>query len=307
MNMLKKLPRLALILALLLPVWFLVASLGAKFGLWSKMFGFGTMTATIGPIAAMIIAGLGVLALIVALVAKPRKGWLGAAVAIAIPLAVLAGFNQLRTQAGSVPFIYDITTNPADAPTFSAEMVKAREDADANPLLDYNTPLGNYEKWAGNEELAETTAAQLIAQGYPELSTLVVENSAADVLEVVKDAMEMRGFSGVRLDEAAGTVEGTDELFWYGFQDDVVARVRESEAGTSVDFRSTSRLGTSDLGVNAKRIADLRAAVKDRLAKDFVVAMAVDAEKDPSADEGDQATVEAADQEDAESGVAPTE
>ena len=79
--------------------------------------------------------------------------------------------------------------------------------------------------------------------------------------------MKMRGFANVTADKEAGIVEGTDEVFWYGFQDDVVARIRATDAGTAVDFRSTSRVGTSDLGVNAERITDLRKAVEDRLAE----------------------------------------
>ena len=41
----------------------------------------------------------------------------------------------------------------------------------------------------------------------------------------------------------------------FGFKDDVVVRVRENaEGGSLVDVRSVSRVGRSDLGVNAKRI-----------------------------------------------------
>ncbi|WP_271438447.1 DUF1499 domain-containing protein [Pontixanthobacter luteolus] len=289
MKKLSFLPRLALILALLLPVWFLVASLGAKFGLWSKMFGFATMTAGIGPMAALAIAGLGVVALIVSLVVKPRKGWLASLIAIAIPLAVLAGFNQLRTQAGSVPFIYDVTTDTSDAPVFSAEMMAARAEADANEVLDYSRPLGEYDKWAENEDLSGTTAAQVIANGYPDLETLRVPQSAEDALVAIEAAMKMRGFDGVKVDQETGTVEGTDELFWYGFQDDVVARVRERADGVLIDFRSVSRLGTSDLGVNAQRIADLSSAVKDRLSKDYPSTSEITIEMDGESAEDDVA------------------
>ena len=39
-----------------------------------------------------------------------------------------------------------------------------------------------------------------------------------------------------------------------GFRDDVVIRVRTTDAGTLVDLRSASRVGVSDVGANAKRI-----------------------------------------------------
>jgi uncharacterized protein (DUF1499 family) len=51
-----------------------------------------------------------------------------------------------------------------------------------------------------------------------------------------------------------GTVEGVAQSFWFGFKDDVVARVGDAQ----IDFRSVSRVGISDLGANTARIKDLR-------------------------------------------------
>ena len=48
--------RLALALALLLPVYFAVAALGTKFGLWSWQTGLLTMTIKAGPILLGIVA-----------------------------------------------------------------------------------------------------------------------------------------------------------------------------------------------------------------------------------------------------------
>ncbi|MFZ1742108.1 MAG: DUF1499 domain-containing protein [Pontixanthobacter sp.] len=268
MKILKMLPRIALILTILLLLWFAVAMFGAKIGLIGKLFAFGTMTIGIGVPAAMLVAVLAGIGLIAALLIKPRKGWLTALIALAVPLVVFFGVAQLRTQAASVPFIYDVTTNTVDAPMFSAALAKERT-ADENVLLDFNKPLGAYEKWAANPEVKDKTAAQLIAQGYPDLKTLTVEQSPEDAVTAIKDAMEMRGFRNVTVDEAAGTVEATAVVFWYGFEDEIIGRARKTDMGTEIDFRSTSRVGTSDLGVNAQRIMDLSAAVKDRLAKDF--------------------------------------
>lgn len=278
MTKLNFLPRLALVLALLLPAWFLIASLGAKFGAWSKMFGFVTMTAQWGLIMATIVALLAIIALIVSLATKPRRGWLSALIALAIPLAIFAGVNALRIRAGSVPFIFDITTNPVDAPVYSEALLKVRNEANANELIPFDTPLGQLDKWSGNEELANKTAAELIAEGYPNLTTSTVKQPVEDVINAVARAMEMRGFDNVTVDEEAGIVEGTEELFWFGFQDDVVARIRATETGTAVDFRSTSRLGLSDLGVNAERIADLSKLVQNRLSEKFPVQETITAE-----------------------------
>ena len=70
-----------------------------------------------------------------------------------------------------------------------------------------------------------------------------------------------------RVDPQAGTLEATAETLFFRFKDDVVVRVRPDPAragGSIVDMRSISRVGGSDIGVNAKRIraflADLQKA-----------------------------------------------
>jgi uncharacterized protein (DUF1499 family) len=47
-------------------------------------------------------------------------------------------------------------------------------------------------------------------------------------------------------------------LPWFGFVDDVVIRVdtAASENQSKIDVRSVSRIGRSDIGVNAQRIRD---------------------------------------------------
>ena len=49
--------------------------------------------------------------------------------------------------------------------------------------------------------------------------------------------------------------------FWFGFEDDVVAVIGENE----INFRSVSRVGRSDLGANAARIAELRDLVASQI------------------------------------------
>ncbi len=57
-------------------------------------------------------------------------------------------------------------------------------------------------------------------------------------------------------DADAGRVEAVDTTFLFGFRDDLVVRISAEEGkGTRVDVRSKSRVGMSDLGQNAKRIA----------------------------------------------------
>ena len=265
MKIIRVLPRLALALAILLLVWFAVALFGANLGLIDRMTAFGTMTVGLGATAAMVVAGMALVALIAALLIKPRKGWGTALIALIIPVAVLAGFAQLRETAESVPFIYDVTTDPADALQYSAQMNRMRAEDAANPLMEFDRPLGEYDKWAENPDVGDTTSAQLIADGYPELRPLALAAPVGETLAAVEAAMRAEGIENIAVDTEAGTVEGTAVVFWYGFRDDVVARVRPAAGGSTVDFRSTSRIGTSDLGVNAARIMALREAVEQRI------------------------------------------
>ena len=48
------------------------------------------------------------------------------------------------------------------------------------------------------------------------------------------------GLAIVAVDEAAGRIEATDRMFWFGFVDDIVVRVRPTDAGSRVDVRSAS-------------------------------------------------------------------
>jgi len=53
---------------------------------------------------------------------------------------------------------------------------------------------------------------------------------------------------------AEGRLEASDTTRWFGFTDDIVVRVTAAPNGSRIDVRSASRVGRSDLGVNARRI-----------------------------------------------------
>ena len=91
--------RLAFALALALPVYFAIAALGTKFGLWDWRTGLLTLTIKAGPILLGIVALIGLISLIVVLLRKPRKGWLLSLIALLVPVgifAVLAPFAARR-------------------------------------------------------------------------------------------------------------------------------------------------------------------------------------------------------------------
>ena len=58
-----------------------------------------------------------------------------------------------------------------------------------------------------------------------------------------------------------GRIEATATTLWFGFKDDVVIRIMPTAAGSRLDIRSKSRVGLSDVGVNAARIREFVAAL----------------------------------------------
>lgn len=255
-----QLARIALILAILTPVYFAIAALGTKFGLWSWQFGLGTLTAQGGPILLGIVALLALIALVWCLAKPPRKGWALALAALAVPVLAFVTLGGMRDRAGSNP-IHDVSTDANDPPSFSQGVVEARAAAEMNPIRNYGEPIGD----GGLPEVAEETYTSLIPQLYPDLDPIVVAQPPEEVLPKVQAAMMEFGLSDVTAMPQDGRVEGVAETFWFGFEDDVVARVRGIDEGTRIDFRSVSRVGLSDLGANADRIRALRAAVASRL------------------------------------------
>ncbi len=251
-------------LIVFLPVYFIIAALGTKIGLWSWVTGLVSMTFTAGPILLGIVAVTALVSLIIALLKKPRSriAITIAVIGLVLPAVIFAGFLSARSTASDNP-IHDIATDTANPPSFSAETLAERREAGANPIHDYQVPLSEIEMFSDSPpELKIKSHAQIINDTYANLSPLPLAGaSKADAVAAIAAAMGNMGFVDIRSDVEAGRVEGVAETFWFGFRDDVVARVGENE----IDFRSVSRVGRSDLGANAERIADLRTRVAEQI------------------------------------------
>lgn len=256
--------RLAFILALLLPIYFMVAALGTKFGAWDWQTGLLTLTAGVGLALMGAIALLALVSLVLVLIRPPRIGWSSGVGALVI-VGALFGFLAISASAAGDNPISDVSTDTANPPSLSPKVLSDRAEEGANPLNDYATPLKDTEMFGEAEEpLASQSHADIIAQQYPDLTALPLGkmdvDSAASAIQLVMAEM---GFRNIRYNPEMGTVEGMAETFWFGFKDDIVARIGEDK----IDFRSVSRVGRSDLGANAKRITALRTAVAAKLAE----------------------------------------
>lgn len=257
--------KIVLALAAFVPLYFGIAAIGTKIGLWGWKFGLGAMIIGGGPILLGVLALVGAVSLVMGLMKPPRRGLV---LGIAGTALLMAGFAfglmvGMRGKAAENP-IHDIATDTGNPPLFSAETMAAREAAGANALSDYQTPLGQLAlyKDRASPELAVKSHAQIITARDDRPAPLPLGGaSKAEGVAAVAAAMGAMGLTEIRSDPEGGVVEGVAESFWFGFKDDVVARVGDSQ----IDFRSVSRVGISDLGANTARINDLRARTETML------------------------------------------
>jgi hypothetical protein len=251
-NWQRQVSRLALLLSLGGVAAALVAAIGSGTGLWHFRIGFAVLR-----YAFYAVAAGGVLALIAIGFGVARRTGAGKLNLLSLAVALLfsAYLLQMVATARSVPAIHDATTNLEDPPAFTA--LSARPDN-----LD-NVPD------EGEPELArldpESRWKALHRRAYGDLRTLRVRAGVAQTTGRAASLARSRGWEIAKVDRKAGIVEATATSRFFRFKDDVVVRVRRDPAspGSSlVDIRSISRVGGSDIGMNAKRIRAFAADLK---------------------------------------------
>ncbi|WP_339931947.1 DUF1499 domain-containing protein [uncultured Brevundimonas sp.] len=261
---------LALTVSLLVPVWFMVAALGVKFGLWPWRLGLGVLIVQWGPRLLIASAVIAVVALIAVLIRRPRRGWQAAVIAVLIPLVGFAYMGWVRSQSADIPPIHDVATDIVDPPAPSARLLALRTAEEANPVLDMTVPLTTADAYQGPRfaRFGERSLGQVGQEAYPAVRTVEARVTPAAAFAAARKAAQDTGWTLVTEEEAGGVIEATAETFWFGFKDDVIIRVRPTPdgAGSRIDVRSISRVGLSDLGANGKRIEAYLARVSAELA-----------------------------------------
>ena len=225
-------------LALITPVIMLIAG-----GLYRLRF-VDFQIALLAFAIAVLIAGLAALFGLVGAVLGGHGKTTRAVTALVVALLVLvAPLNTVRQGAG-VPMIHDITTDLEDPPIF-VEVPRKRSIGDNSLDID-----------------AEVLAAQKAY--YTDIGPTMLPMAKREAFALVREAVD--AFDWVVHAENAnlGYIEATASTPFFGFRDDVIIRVTEDTGGARVDMRSASRVGLSDLGVNAGRIRDFMAMVTQR-------------------------------------------
>jgi uncharacterized protein (DUF1499 family) len=230
----------------------LLASLLALFivrlGIFENMPAMATVA---GSVAIALIALLLSFAAFIVIWMEGLRG-MGAALAgmlISVALVSYPAFLALR--ASSLPWIYDITTDPIDPPRYEA-LARVRP-RDANPAA-----------YAG------LYSAEQQRRAYPDIGPMLVNAAPEAAFEAARAVISKRRDTPIapswrvielRAPLAASHREGRIEAVAYtslmGLRDDVVVRFRAEGDGTRIDARSSSRYGTFDLGANATRIRAL--------------------------------------------------
>ena len=263
---------LAATLAIVTPLFFAVAALGTKFGLWPWQFGLSTLTFTWGPRLLMAALGLGVVALAMIVIfrvvfgranAPTAGGWIAAFAAIAVGAGGLWFAADVRATAGELPPIHDVSTDRENPPQFSDAL--ARRRGPESNSLDYASktiPEGVSGRWPDYAGMAVSEAQ---AQAYPDIQPIALETSPESAFEAALGAARDLGWHVSATSSEALMFEATAETFWFGFLDDVAVRVTESEGGAVVDVRSVSRVGLSDLGANGARIRQFEDRLRERI------------------------------------------
>ncbi|MDJ0656057.1 MAG: DUF1499 domain-containing protein [Xanthomonadales bacterium] len=217
---------------------------GYRLGWW----GLSTVFRTVYP----LVVGLGALAVVMGIITallRVRYRFKGIALALVGIIAGAAGAAvpvSMRHVAGQLPVIHDITTSTVDPPAFVA-IAPLRADA-SNPVEYAGEPVASQQRDA-----------------YPDLQTIRIRQPREQVFEAALAVVAELGWELHASVADEGRIEATERTLWFGFYDDVVIRIRGTDSVTEVDVRSKSRVGQSDLGVNAKRIRIFRDLLLSRV------------------------------------------
>jgi Protein of unknown function (DUF1499) len=236
-------------------VWGLVSAVGTGWGLWEYTSGLKGVTWA-------FFLGLGAILFGILFGWRGRKSitppprsrrWIGMLSAV-----IYVGWvGTFLMAALTVPAIHDISTDLADPPSFQTLQLRADN-------LD-NVPGANDDEMKGlTPQQRWVTVHQ---KGYGDIRSVRINEPVPMVIAKAERLAKARGWDiAVSLPEE-GRMEATDTSAFFRFKDDVVLRVKPTDTGEGsvVDMRSVSRVGVSDLGMNAKRVrsflADLTGTV----------------------------------------------
>lgn len=185
-------------------------------------------------------AGLGMLVFVIAMLytlikrrsqpAQAKQARRAAYITL-LPIIALAWASN---SGGKYPPINDITTDTNHPPSFihAATLRKAHDNS-----------LVYQPEFAPQQQLT-----------WPDLKSIATELSAEAAYSKAISITQELGWNVTYEDTDSGHIEAVEKTLLWGWQDDIVIRIRTNNGLSMIDIRSCSRSGVGDFGVNAKRI-----------------------------------------------------
>lgn len=232
-----RLSRWAFVLVLL---GLLVAAGGltlARYDIIPKLSGLLSMVISGG--FAALAALLGLIGLVMGFMHRSATKKV-ALVALVVGGAYAGYLGSRAAIARSVPPLHDISTDLSDPPSFGTLTLRADNLAGVETI----------ENWRRQH-----------ATAYADIRSVTINRPPEQVFTQAEQLARSRGWAIASANRGAGQIEATASVSYIRYQDDVIIRLRPTNegAGTIVDMRSVSRVGVSDLGMNAKRIREFMA------------------------------------------------
>ena len=217
------------------------AALGYRFNLLNLQMSFGLLSVVIfGGVLVLILSAVSVFMSRRKDLKNELRLSVVALIIVVLPLGVM-GYQILKAR--GVPPIHDISTDTDNPPVF-ARVISLR--GEGSNTLDY-----------GTEDLPAERLAAMQRDAYPHIKTVQSDMVPDLVFDRMIEIVSMNNHELINEDRQNGLIEAVSTSFWFGFKDDLVIRIQASQNGTSMDIRSVSRVGQSDLGANAARIGKL--------------------------------------------------
>lgn len=216
----------------------IIAITGYRLGWWRHPEAFSIIEwATYVAVAALIIS---IVAVFKIRTQSQQRGLLLGIAGIFLTLPVIAATLQFEYSASTYPRINDITTDTQDPPSF----------------WDVPNPI----------EYPGQSVADIQLEAYPDIKPLQLTIPAPQVFEKALELVINKGWEVITSDADEGRIEAVDTSLLFGFKDEVVVRITDSDAGAIIDIRSRSRIGRIDRGANVKRIRNYLDALKSTMA-----------------------------------------
>jgi len=238
----KKVSALVLVFAIANVILAAVSGFGVRMDWWGYSIGFSLLKTAVG--SGLAIGGMALILLTIGLVKNLHLQ------RMVLPALILAGLTAAvpyiaEREFRKVPTYGNATTNFANSPEFVFLAEERVATVEIPPLF------------------TTDEAEELQHKYFPDLQTISVKRSTAEVAQVTRQLLVDMGLNLAPSMGGPERVEATATSFWFGFKDDVAVILKPlPDNSTLIDVRSASRVGRFDGGANASRVKKILASLQ---------------------------------------------